>query len=317
MFLDRIEVGTILRQKDGSYLANNYHRVWHWAADGSLIARIGARGEGPGEFQGISQVLWTGRYYWVLDARRLVSSVFDARGNYLFGKPFAFRQFVPIDDRLFALKASGFNPFENRYPRVLQEIEPNITDFDLVLQEGMLFRQMTPRQVALDYNFKLVWGVREGNNYLVVDQVDPTIRIYDDSVVQAEAEAEAKGKYQEPEKIELMLPHFVAPPEQMEIRFANNRQSIEWWQSWSRICYFGRAGENYIIAYEIPDPEDPIANQQVIQRLDREGRLLGKPLVVSGQFTGISGQQVHIFEVGESDVDFTYYIQIHDLGTTE
>ena len=55
MFLDRIEMGTMVRQPDGSFLANNYHRVWHWAADGSLIARMGARGQGPGEFQSISQ----------------------------------------------------------------------------------------------------------------------------------------------------------------------------------------------------------------------------------------------------------------------
>lgn len=59
------------------------HDVKVFADDGTLLQRIGRRGEGEGEFNGPTYLAWTGDHLLVTDTLNSRVQVFDAQGSYL------------------------------------------------------------------------------------------------------------------------------------------------------------------------------------------------------------------------------------------
>ena len=312
-YLDRIVYGKVRLQPDGSFLANNFHMIYHWDEKGRLIRQMGGRGEGPGEFQAISEVLFNGEYYWVVDGARMESSVFDKNGSFLYRSGARSRQFVQAGDQLFMVDNSQFNPHGSDYPQVLQEILLKLDDQSLSVDfKPLRFKKVSQRQKDFRMNFKLVWMVREGDRYLLVDQLEPKIRIYDKSAIERESQTDLAQPF-EPDFLPLNLKHWVEPPESMVSGFANNNKMLQWWQSWSRINFFDHAGDGFVIAYETPDPADPNNNLQVIQRLEKTGANAGKPLVVDGLCMGVRNNLAYIFTPDEKGDEFKYYIRAYNL----
>lgn len=307
MYLSQVDYNRLRLFEDGSVIAMTKYHVWHWNQDGSLRNRFGGKGEGPGEFSFVGEVHWDGEFYWVIDGRRLVSSVFDHQGRFLFSQALFVRQFVPINNRLFAVDISEYNPFQKNYPPVLRELDYSIHGEQIVLgNQGLRFRKVTERQAELRFNFKLIWAVRQNDTYYVMDQISNRIWVYSPPALAAEA-AVGPDKPFEPDYLELPLRGYVPPPEQFEPK-RSRIESLIWWKSWSRINFFGRAGEDFVVGYEMPNPENPKESLQAIQRVAVDGRLLGPELLTEGILVGVMDDQAWIFEE-EEDEGFDYFIR--------
>ena len=245
-YLDRIAFGQVRICKDGSFLANTFHHVWHWDSEGKLINMFGGRGQGPDEFQAISEIMFTGEYYWVIDGARAVSKIFDTNGEFLHERATPYRQFITAGDQLFVVDRRGFSPDPAYYPPVLQEIEYQITPHGLNISDGPLrFKKVTRRQAQMLLNFKQSWIVPNNDGYLVMDQLEPIIRIYDAKALQQEKNRPLSEPW-EPDFIPTVLKGWVSPPDAMPKDFQNNKSMLRWWQSWSRINYFAAAGQDLI-----------------------------------------------------------------------
>lgn len=312
-YLDRISYGKVRLQPDGSFLANNFHQVFHWNEHGDLITSMGGRGEGPGEFQAISEVLFIDGYYWVVDGARMESAIFDNTGHFLYRKPINCRQFLQTEDQVFLVDNSAYNPYSKNYPTVIQEIQFKIDQDNLEIHTTPLrFKKISEMQRNLRMNFKLFWISRQGDRYFLMDQLEPKIRIYDKAAREKERQSSIDEPF-EPNSLALNLKYWVHPPEKMAEGFESNKQMLRWWQSWSRINYFGDAGDGFFVAYETPDPEDAQNNLQVIQRLDLTGQRMGQPLVLEGLCMGVRNNLVYIFNADDETDNFNYYIKGYEF----
>ena len=311
MYLSRIGYGKVWLERDGTFLAASHYHIWHWDTAGRLINRMGGKGEGPGEFQGVGEVIWNGDYYWAIDNQRLISTIFDAEGRYLTRKPIYYRQFVRLEDQIFALDVGKFAVGVSEYPPLLQEINYRIKDGELEVEHtGFNFKKVTPKQVRLNFNFKLLWAVREADRYLVVDQLEPIMRIYDPATRKREREIGNNQPF-EPNFMPMELKSWEDPPDSWTQQGGTARDFRQWWQSWSRINYFGKAGDDYVVAYEIPNEEDPESSLQAVQRIAKDGHAIGEPLIIQGYCMGSRDNKVYMFHENEDSEKFEYYVRIY------
>lgn len=313
VYLNRLTYNNAKLAHDGSFLVFSQYHVWHWDRDGRLIQKLGGRGEGPGEFMGVSEVFWDGEHYWVIDGKRLSSTVFDKNGRYLFRQPQYYRQFVRAGERMFLLDYSRLDPASPVYAQVLHEMNYAISDERLDVDfTGFSFKRISELQMKLQMNFKLVWIVPDGERLLVVDQLEPKIRIYDDAAIKAEDELSDKRPF-EPGFIPIQTRGWVDPPEDGFKDFHTNRDFLVWWNSWSRINYFGEIGDDFLVAYEVPREDQPEETLQAMQRISREGRIQNGPVYVKGYFMGTRDNRAYLFYPDEDDDSFSYYVRIYQL----
>ena len=298
---------------DGTYMAATSYQLWHWDGQGRIINVIGEKGEGPGEFRHVGEVLWTGSHYWIVDGQLLRSSVFDEEGKYLSRSDVFFRQFVPVENRMFVLDLSRFRMFERVYPPSLREIEYQITEAgDLnVNKTDLFFRKMTPAQADFRGNFKLLWVVRDRNRLLIMDQLEPKMQIYDPATIEREHNVSDEDAF-EPSFVPVQLSRFVKAKGSMP-RTRSHRDYVHWWYAWSRINYFGRLGKDLVVCYSIPIEGDPESEKQVVQRVGFDGRAIGKPLVLDGLMMGVVDERVYVFYEDEDREDFTYFVRAFTL----
>ena len=312
-FLPQTSYNRVFLAKDDGFLAITNYQVWHWDANGKVINQFGAKGEGPGEFVWVGQVHWDGDHYWVIDSKNLSSSVFDGKGRYLDRQPIYFRQFVPVQDELFILDFSKVNQYKGNFPATLKKIDYQIDGNGLsVAFTGLQFKKVSERQKDFHYNFKLVWVTRDGDDYLVVDQLEPKIRVYSPEAIAREGKTQEDQPF-EPPYVNVQARRWVEPPNAPPDNLTNDKDFLYWWQSWSRINYFARAGEDFIFAYEIPDERDPEESLQVIQRISRDGRAIGKSLILNGAIMGVRRNLVYLFREEDNEDGFSYFVRAYEF----
>lgn len=313
MYLDRIEFGRVRILRDGSFLANTFHHIWHWDERGGLINQLGGYGQGPGELEAMSEVLFDGRIYWAIDGARMLSVLFDKAGNFLFNAKTNIRQFVRTPDRLFVVDNSKFGPAAGPYPRTLQEVSYQLTPEELrITKRPLAFRKITPRQAELGNTFKLLWVVRDSDRYFVMDQIEPRIQVFDADTRDQEQKISDQKSYLPPQ-IPLRLPHWVAPPAAMRHDFRSNDTLLTWWYSWSRVTFFGRMAEDLLVIYEVPDPQNPRGFLSAVTRIGEDGRPRGRTLLVEGQAVGAKEGLALVFQSGGNPDRFDYFIRGYRL----
>ena len=312
IYLTNVHYGSVRLEEDGTYTTCSKYHMWHWDSNGQIINRIGGKGEGPGEFEAMGSVFWDGTYYWVIDARRKMSSVFDRTGRFLLRNRVYYRQLLQVDGRLFGIDTSHFDPFRINYPPTIQELRYEINEQALTVNHlGAPFKKVTALQLAYRFNFKLVWMVADKDRYLVVDQLEPKIRIYDRAALLQEQALENKTPF-EPPAIRIQAPLWIPPPSEFASNIKSDSAFKRWWWSWSRINYFGKAGNDFVLVYQIPDPDFPESSLQAIQRIGRDGKAIGEALILKGLCMGIEGgDRIHLFCEDENSDKFDYYVRIY------
>lgn len=310
MFLSSMDSNRVGFAADGTIIGRTRYQVWHWDKDGRLMRRFCQKGSGPGEVEGLGEVYWTGKHYWVVDSMSLQSSVFDANGRFLSRKNLYFRQLIDVGQRLFSVDYSLANQNIGNFPPNLQELKLKIVNNQLFVEKtGLVFYKITRRQQDLVMNFKLLWVVEEGDTFYVVNQVEPKMYIYDRKTREAESKVDLLKPFEAP-SVALEFPRYVPPPK----HFTKNRQHralLEWWRSWSRNNYFGKINDHFVVAFEVPDPDDSEDSLQAVVPFTREGGALAMTSVYKGFVVGQSGNQLVLFREGDSDASFDYYLDYY------
>jgi len=152
--------------------------------------------------------------------------------------------------------------------------------------------------------------VKEGDTYMVVNQVEPRIYLFDAESRRAEAAIPIEDYY-ENKHIVMSLPLYVEAPEAFT-RDKSKKALTHWWNAWSRINYFGKLGDYYLVAYDSAiDSDDD--TQQVMVLVNREGKAVTKAQVVEGFIIGIHNGETLVFRSGDSDDTFDYYVDSFDM----
>lgn len=180
---------------ENGFIGWRYDRLWHWARDGKLMRTMGGKGEGPGEFNGLSAVLWDGDYYWCVDGDRSESTVFKKDGAFFFRQNLYFRWYMPVGSRLFVVDHSRLNvkmvEQQMSYPPFIRELSYHIDAENrkiVVDHLGTHFRKATRKQaLSGGYSFKIHWMVPYKNGWYVANQVENLIWFYDEATIRGEA----------------------------------------------------------------------------------------------------------------------------------
>lgn len=315
-YLNGLDYGRAFLEQDGTILVRTKYQVWHFRADGSLINRIGGKGEGPAEFEMLAGVKWNGTHYWIVDGTRLISQLFNAQGEYLASYKIYYRDFERVgDDQFFAIDYSKALSHAGTYAATLQELHVTVDQDQLVVEKGdLLFSRVTARQMNMSINFKLLFVEREGDTYLVVNQIEPRMYVHDPKTRESEASHDIKKPFEAP-YIDIPVASWVEPPERLDNipRGLLMRQS--WWRSWSRINDFGKlTNDRFFAAYEIPDPSEPNNSLQETILFNRKGQRLHKPLILDGYCVGSQGSELYVLRTGDKEDVFEYFIDIYDLS---
>ena len=294
---------------DGTFLILSQYYLWHLNGNGSLIRRLGGKGEGPGEFGLLIDALWDGQYYWVLDANYRMSTLYNGQGRFLSKSPIYFRQLVRAHDHLFGLDISGFDPWRTNYPPVLQEIGFRVEDQELLVEpKEDRFRKVTPRQLEFKFNFKLLWMVQKNGTYMVMDQLEPKIFLYDHEAIYRERLTQIDEPYTPP-YLPVQLRRWVEPPTGFQRNIGTQDIYRKWWCSWSRVTFFCEWDDHFFVAYEIPDPEDDESTIQVMQKIAVDGRAIGPAVEVKGFVAGVKNGTAFVLFEDEFSDEFTYYFR--------
>ncbi|MBO1322353.1 hypothetical protein [Acanthopleuribacter pedis] len=313
-YLGYLGPSRVYLNQDGTYMAATQYHLWHWDREGKVINILGDKGEGPGEFVNLGEALWTGEHYWLVDASLIRSSVFSATGDYLAKSPVFFRQFVRVKDRLLAVDLSRFRGRSDTYPPVLVEVDYRIEPGgDLIVEKSPhAWRKATEAQGKLQNNFKLLWVAHRDGRYLVMDQLEPRIQIYDAQTMEAEREI-PDGKPFEAKFIPLLLRDFVPHPDRWPPTRLSFRDMRDWFNAWSRITWFGELGADFAVAYTVPNGDKLESPLQYVVRVGPNGRMIGEPVVYDGYFMGIHDGKATVFFDNEENQEFVYTIRTYDL----
>jgi len=310
-----VSLSRVVLASDGSLLGLGPHRVWHWESDGRLIRCFGNKGEGPGEFLFISEVLWDGEHYWVIDGSRQASSVFDAEGNYLFQQGLYFRQLLRVDGQLFSLDHSQLRFDPVTYPPVLQPISYSIGDRRLdVSKTGPPFKKVSKKQMEFMFNFKLLWVARDGDRFLVVDQLEPKMRIYTPETIERETGVPLERTFS-PDYTPIQVTRWIEAPKELPNQPQNYRAMSIWMHSFSKINYFGQLGKEkeYVVAYLIPDPEDNLSSLQIIQTVQANGKIIGPVFEGPGMIVGSRNRQVLVYKETDTVEDVKHVLEVYQF----
>lgn len=300
---------------DGSLLGISSHQIMHWDENGTLLRQLGRRGEGPGEFMFIGEALWDGSHYWLIDSSRQLSSIFNAEGELLFQQPLYYRQVLRVEDKLFTLDHSDLSYDPVTYPPVVQPISYEIKDSQLVVSKtGPAFRKITKRQMDFMFNFKLVWVALDGDRYLVVDQLEPKICIYNAEVINLENSVPATQTFV-PKTIPIQVRDWVESPKSLPSGSKSQAEMRRWWFSFSRINYFSKlSSENeYIVSYFVPDPNEKNTFIQVIQVIDKGGRIIAPVIESNGMIVGTQDRKILVYEPEETELDTLHKLHLYQF----
>lgn len=313
-YLGGVDSSRVFLNADGSVMAASQYQLWHWDAQGNLLNVIGGKGEGPGEFVNLGEVLWTGDHYWIIDGSLIRSSIFSAQGVFLGNSPVFFRQFVRTQERLLVIDMARLRNYNLNYPPVLVEVDYNIDSQGQlsVRKSPHAWRKMTPAQTKLKGNFKLLWVVERDGRFLVMDQIEPRVQIYDQATIEAEQRLSDDDQF-EVKGMTLALKDFVPAPERWPARQSFHKMRL-WWNSWSRITWFGAFHNDLAVAYTVPNEADPDNQKQIVARIGGDGQMIGEPVVFEdGYVMGVHDNKVYVFYEGEEKQEFVYKIRTYAL----
>ena len=271
---------------DGTYTLLSEHRVFHFASDGTMRAQFGAKGNGPGEFNLVYDVFWTGSYFLATDSRRRDVSYFDPDGNFLK------RDTVKIQN-LLLFGDQGYLVLLDRIKAKEPAISLVTLTGELALQQaGPYFHDQLPEVSRFLFNFSSVLLATQGDRLYVVDEMRPDVTVYDQQGVRLSS-------------FQAALKYYVRPQTMWDERWSR-KQILRHIFAFSRIHRIGATDQGLVVVYHVPDPEDPDTTRVLMTLVGYSGETLDRePRVLKGHFLGTQGNLAHVLE--EQD-DFNYVV---------
>ncbi len=282
--------------ESGELLAADTHHFYHWSDEGRLLQKLAAA---PKTL--ILAAYFDGTYYF-LSTNDLVTYQYDHQGHLLAEtrdpNQFIYK-YLPKGDQLYCL------PFTNNdtltiapYFFQVHELDLERVGRDLHVRTKALLGKIQPIQASMQYNMLGVWLATHGNETLLVNQLEAKIYRYSPDQVRKEQLAGTKQPT-EVAAVSLDLVGYRKPPQEPFIitrpmkREAYAASRDAWWNSWSRIAWFGSHAKGYLIAYEVPDCAEPTncaSTRLDLQVLSPNFQRLGQPQSTRGRPFGLDGQ---------------------------
>jgi len=224
---------------DHTVLLASAHTVYHFDLDtGQKIRQFGTKGQGPLEFGNIRALNWDGGHYLVVDARALKTTLINTAGEWVWTNSIYFRSvsgtksYLVGDGRTTPLK-----DYRKRIPklRIFQY------DTDGIQPQGDFFHLVSQEVINLGLNYSKNFVAIDHKNIYVIDEVLPTVFIYD------------KRTRVETAKILFKIPGFVHGPNEFpKFRIPPNLKKYwKWHWSWSRINKIAIWKNKLIVGYEL------------------------------------------------------------------
>ena len=299
----------------GEFFAASSRSLYHWDRDGNLVMKVG--GKEYGDIY-LSTYFFDGEYYWLClfrpTEREYVSHIFDTDGNLVsenVGPEYYLRFFRSVDDKLFGSKSITEEVlYQEPYLFLANEIDYSIKDGNLDVQFGKGFFKVKQQQKDFNYNYKLIWIAKRNGRYLVLNQVEPRVYIYDEDAIGLEL---AQG-FKIPSEIKyhsLDLDRYVKPPAKSYVlkkpvpASTYRKMKMQWYLSWSRFLWFGAYQDGFVVAYEIPDCDSQGCQETKlgVQKLDAQFKAVGPLIESTGLMMGVYDSAIHIFEHNYSELD--------------
>jgi len=275
-------------QGDGSIIVVNDHQVFHFSQNGSLIRKLGAKGNGPGEFVMAYEAFWNGTSYLVQDNRRRDLSFFSSSGEFIKREPKVARHFYFLGNRTLMVDSA----------MVFKE-QPAICPVDLsheftIESAGAPFHAVIPEIKQLGYNFSNIFVTLHEGHIYVMDELSAQITCY-------------STDFQKRSTIAGQLQGFIEPPTSWPTGLSTKvrRQLIF---TFSRIQRLGSVSAGLVVGYYSPHPDDLDDRIKNIAIIDLNGKPIWKtPLRISGDFIGTYKDRIYVLK--ETD-DLRYEINV-------
>ena len=296
---------------NGELLLSRGHTLAHWRSSGRLRQSFRLP---EGSFITFPFFDTRTQVYWLpfsaeTEAGQISALVFyDAHGTRLNQVNQWLRYIRFTNGRYLApLKISDFDYIhKNRYTFQLQEITFKQSEgMGSIARKGMEFGKITPKQMRMGLNYKLVWPVAREDGYLLVNQLEPKIFLYGRSEIEKENLIKENRPWQA-SNLTLDLPGFIPSPErwvELNGTFKSAMVAFRRWQnSFSRITYFNRFRDGYALAYTVPQCQEYRADSEAcdhvrifLVKLDEALRLTEPPQQFAE--TEIIGTEMQIYSV--------------------
>lgn len=287
---------SLLVTQTGELLAADYLHLYHWDGDGRLLLTLNAKAGTQ-----IIAAFFDGTHYY-LSTSDLVTYQFSNTGQMLAAThgldQFIFK-YLPLGDRLLCLPYTNNDTLtESPYFFQVHDLALERRGNALQVRTKALFGKIQPIQTAMQYNLLAIWLVPQGSVTLLVNQLEAKVYRYSPDQIRKEQLAGTMNPT-EVTAVPLELVDYHQPPGQPFIidrpmkRDAYAASRHAWWNSWSRITWFGSHANGFIVAYEVPECEEPSncsSTRLAIQILDPRFKRLGQPRYTHGLPFGSDNQ---------------------------
>lgn len=303
-------------QRDGSFLGYNEHTAYHWSPTGKRLVHFGEKGEGPGEFLYMTEVVFTGTHYLAIDARRYLLQVFNKDGQYLFKQPSYLQSIFKVGRYYYGLDIKAIQGGE-AYPRMYREFTISVNENKKVVQfkqNGEFLKKPTVKQRTFGtYNYRDYFFVSHQGMLLLINEIEPRLWYFTEEIRKREATIPHSEPW-EGKTVPVSLTIWPDVPE----KFPRSREEMTkaWWYSFGRINWMSKSGKHLVIGYQAPNKEKTDFNQMVdifelnpAEKTPTNQILKPKPVEripirsirLPGAIVGTRGGYVYSWEIDEND----------------
>jgi hypothetical protein len=271
--------------------------LYHWNLQGNLLAVI--RPEGATRIW--SFVKHDG-YYWVsfFRGRETLSRIYSADGE-LVSEDLPFQNyFNQVDGRLFTgpesnlLKRRAYSYFWLVHEQVLDGIS-HVTP----KPTSLFFGKINEKMVAYRFDFKRVWPARHGKGFVLVNQLEPKVYLYNEQTIINEFRDGPRVPTQAPfVSIEMPDTYLEPPATPFKLdKVVTARERDELWLRWrkgvSLITWFGNYRKGYLISFLLPGKESGLVF------LSQSFKTFSAGFYTRGYVVGVNRNNILVFD-GES-----------------
>lgn len=281
-------------------LASDGNQVYHWDFEGRLIRQISCRG------LVLAKIHFQGFYLFAEvenETGAFFTEIYNNNGM-LVGTTDYHQEFFNLGESLWVL--SGLpaellrktpHPFLLRQGRLIENAEGKLS----IEMKGEPFHKAMPRVRELSYNFQRLWVVQDWADSLVMNQLEPRIYRFSPQTRSQERQEGARAWTSVPFE-QLDLPMFKVVNQLFKLKkvmpVAEARAAKDaWFRSFSRIEFFGRYLDQYLVSYSLPSdvPGESVRGYVV---LDEDFQRISEFNQIDGIIIGLYGDKLFEWDSG-------------------
>jgi len=271
--------------QDGTLLVNEGVYVYHYDRDGQLIRRLGGRGHGPGELSDVvHSSAWDGETYFIRTNNGMWN-LFRNNGSFIRRLHFVADGLHFSGTHLYA--SNLFNDdWDGKEPPIVGIRYEHSQDFPRTFRR--FHHTAVANSNALSRRFKLCFVAERGDELYVVNELEPLLYRYSPGL--------------ELEKtFPIAAPFWVEPPEKYMNNFRNWPAYMRWWFSFPKLRGLATLGQDLIVAFEVPDPDERDEPLSILMRIGAQGETKTSPFTYKGVYLGVYRDQIHVLKIFEDN----------------